>query len=86
MGAHVESLQDYIMNTRQGHDENNVPFDWPICDAGSCTTTGLGNCNGWCMGGSCKGESRPNPDPNAGVDSEVGTGTKNYTITLSYNL
>ena len=30
IGSHVESLQDYILETREGHDEYDRPYDWPI--------------------------------------------------------
>ena len=87
IGAHVESLEHYIINTRQGHDENNVPFDWPMC-SGSCTSAGLGSCDGWCIGGSCKEIMRPNPGDGSGDDTypDIGTGHKEYTVQFTYNL
>ena len=81
IGSHVHSLEDYIIETRQGHDENDVPFDWPICTNGSCNTVGIGSCTGWCVGGKC--------EPDVSFDTQTGKlkqgNNWSYELVLTYN-
>ena len=79
IGAHESDLYNWMMITNGAKDEMDQPFDWAIC-AGSCSEIGIGNCNSWCVGGSCRGETVPDPnDPN----QDTGSGTKEYKLILT---
>ena len=77
IGSHVHSLEDYILETREGHDENNELLEWPIC-GGNCNTQGLGYCGSWCLGGSCSEVSWTDQYGN-----KVGTGQNHYEAKLT---
>ncbi len=79
IGAHESDLYNWMMLTNGAKDEMDQPFDWAIC-AGSCSEIGVGNCNSWCVGGSCRCETVTEPnDPN----QDTGSGTKHYKLILT---